>query len=251
MFNDEERYSLQDIYNFHTSTLRAHLKADFGASLPYDTADSIAFRDEFLNYIWDKDVPLRDIFSFYFKEQHNMHESQDAADFVNQLQTTSNAEQRAQIYIKYYCTINPNDSPVLKNFKSKYARQFSELQSHDTVLAAMYEEAEKSQAKNLEKLKGELNELQLAKSATMKHKKRRAEQADQRMLDRDVEESKYVRCGLPKCRLDVDLSEETIECVICDWLVRKRASKRRTYYCSVEHAEEDFVSHQYSNSGSK
>ena len=241
MFQDEN-ISLQEIYDFHSTTLREHLKADFAASLPHDNMKNSPFREEFLNYVWDKDVPLKDILSFYSKHQHKISDSQDTVDFVEQLQTSKTAEERAQIYTKYYCTVGFSDSAVLKNFKSKYGRQFAELQSHDTVLAAMREESERYQSNTLEELKGKLNEFQMAKSASMKDKKRKAEQADQRMLDRDVEDNQYVNCGLPSCPLDVDLSEETIECVICDWLVRKGAAKHRVFYCSVEHADEDFVS---------
>lgn len=237
---DDESCKLEDICAFHDMVLKEHIHQDIIQSLPLDTLEDQKFSSAFSAYVWDNDASIEDIFGWYFKYQPHIQRSQAISEFVHEIQDAT-AELRAQIYIKYYCNILPNDPPALRNFKSKYARQFAELNTHDVVLAAMQEEAETYQVKTLEQLRGELSELQLAKSATMKHKKRKAEQADQRMLDVDMDDGEYVSCALPSCPLDVELSD-TIECIICDWLVRKGGAKSRVYYCSVEHSEEDFVS---------
>lgn len=238
---DDEHCQLEDICAFHGMVLKDHIHQDIIQSLPMDTFEDQKFSTAFSAYVWDNNASIEEMFTWYFKHQPHIQRSQPLSEFVQNIQDATSAELRAQVYIKYYCTILPNDPSTLRNFKSKFARQFAELNSHDIVLAAMQEEAEVYQTKTLEQLRGELSELQLAKSATMKHKKRKAEQADQRMLDIDMDDSEYVNCALPSCPLDVDISD-TVECVVCDWLVRKGSAKGRVYYCSVEHSEEDFVS---------
>jgi len=57
------------------------------------------------------------------------------------------------------------------------------------------------------------------------------------------------RCALEMCIREVDLNDEkgVVECAICEWLDRKggREHERqgRFYYCSIEHAEDDFDDH--------
>jgi hypothetical protein len=107
----------------------------------------------------------------------------------------------------------------------------------------MQEEANRIHDYEIGGLRSKANELQMAKSASMKEKRRRAEQADQRMLARNEEKGRYASCALRNCNNDVDLYEETIECALCDWLSRKDGARSRVYYCSLAHADEDFVSY--------
>jgi hypothetical protein len=242
MIKDENRYTLGDIQDFYENALRNHLKLDLCSPNPDDTSEGYAFK-RMISEMFDNKRSLEEIIDVYTRGQLSASGSQEAHDFLARLQQTTTAEERADIYSKFYCNPHWNDSTTVKNFKAKHARQFAELGTHDAVIRSMQDEAEKYQAQQLDALKSALNDFQMAKSATMKHKKRRAEQADLRMSDREAEETRYMRCGLPGCHRDVDLLEESIECGLCDWLASNDSSRKRVYYCTVEHAEQDFVWH--------
>jgi len=119
---------------------------------------------------------------------------------------------------------------------------FEQLIPHDEVLSAMIKEAEDSQAAKIADLQRELNDLQMARSAHMKAKAKKADKDERMMLDREPS-PRFVQCGLTGCAIDVNLADgEIIECALCEWLYRRDGSGGRFYYCSVEHAEDDFVS---------
>lgn len=162
----------------------------------------------------------------------------DAAAFTADLQKTKTPEERAQLYIKYYCSSSLNDSSLMKNFVAKYARIFEEQKPLDEVLKDMQKEAEDSQSSKLAGLRGELSELEMAQSAHMKAQARK----DQKKRDREPSPG-VAQCSLNGCANEINLAtDEVIECAVCEWLERRGSQKGRAFYCSVEHAEDDFVS---------
>lgn len=161
----------------------------------------------------------------------------DAAAFIVELQDTKTAEERAQIYAKYYCSNSWADSSPVKNFKAKYARIFEQLVPYDEVVSVMRKEAEESQSSKISGLRRQLNELEMAQSAHLKAKARK----DQKMRDREPTPG-VVQCSLVGCANEIDLAtDETIECAICEWLERKGSDKGRAFYCCMDHADDDFV----------
>jgi hypothetical protein len=239
-FNNPD-ISLEEIHQIFQAALRDHLKQDMCTSLTTDSSEIYDFKNRTAD-MFDQGRSTEEILSFYIEEQLRTSPEPDVADFISSLQTSTTPQERAQIYINYYCKANWTDSPQQKNFKAKYARMFGELLSHDSVMTAMKKEAEDSQSNKVAEARNKQAELQMAQSAHFKNKARKAEK-DQRMQDRESS-PKIMRCSLPGCDVDVNLSEETIECAVCDWFVRKGADKGHAYYCSVEHVEEDFVSTQ-------
>jgi hypothetical protein len=143
--------------------------------------------------------------------------------------------------MNYYCRPAWADSPQQKAFKAKYARMFGELIPHDEVLAAMEKEAADSHASKIDVLQREISELQMAQSAHLKVKAKKEEKHERMILDREPS-PKMVQCSLDGCANEVNLLADTIECAICEWLHRKGGERGRYVYCSVEHADEDFVS---------
>jgi hypothetical protein len=163
--------------------------------------------------------------------------------FNSGLQNSRTAEQRADLYTAYYCTPSWDDTPQQRNMKTKYGKLFESGMSHDTVLGMWRSEAKDTKARELERLKQRLGELQMAQSAHLKNKKRKMEK-DARMKDKEyVVVPRLVECSLPGCELQMDVSREgPIECAVCDWLATRSGERRHFYYCSEDHIEEDFVS---------
>lgn len=240
MIHAEDKYSLHDLQSFHDVALRDHLRNDFCTPHSTDRPENSAVR-RMVADMFDNSFPLSEIISEYMKGQINASGSIDAATFLMQLQNTRDQESRATIYQHYYCNNDNSDSSAVKALKVKYGRQFGDFIPHDVVISAMREEAERSHSHGIDQLKSKVNELQMAKSASMKEQKRRAEQADQRMIDKHAETSKHAECSLPGCHVKIDLMDETIECGLCDWLASKSSSRSRAMYCSIDHAEQDFV----------
>ncbi|RKF63883.1 hypothetical protein GcC1_136003 [Golovinomyces cichoracearum] len=165
----------------------------------------------------------------------------DAKKLIMDLQATDTSAERASLYIKYYCMILPDDASQQKNFKAKYARMFENQVSHDEVLTAMRKEAHHLNSQKLNALHKELSELQLAQSAHLKNKARKAEK-DQRIQNRELS-PEPVHCNLKRCAIKLNPKEENLECALCDWLNTKGSGKGRFFYCTAEHAKEDFDNH--------
>ena len=239
--NTYNRLELVHFDEVHEAHLRGHLQLDFCTPRDTDNTDILSSKTR-IAHMFQDGAPLNDIIDVYARDQLKLCPTPDARDFQFHMQNLKTPEERAQLYAKYYCTIEPQDSTAVKTMKGKYARQFSELIPHDIVLASMRKEANKLHEAEISKLRAKANEMQMAKSASMKEKRRRAELADQRMLAKNEERSRYAMCELHSCTNELDLHEDTMECVLCDWLASKDPTRSRAYYCSLAHADEDFVS---------
>lgn len=165
------------------------------------------------------------------------------AGFSAALQEARTAEQRAELYVAYYCTPAWNDTPQQRNIKSKYGKLFESGTSHDTVLGMWRKETQDQKAREVGRLKQRLGELQMAQSAHLKNKKRKMEK-DARIKDKEyVIVPRLVKCSLRGCDVQIDTSKEgPIECAVCDWLAGRSEERRHFYYCSEAHVEDDFVS---------
>ncbi|KAF8854368.1 hypothetical protein BDZ45DRAFT_747631 [Acephala macrosclerotiorum] len=189
--------------------------------------------------IFHDERPTNDSINIILTQLQQSAPNPDAAAFTADLQKTKTPEERAQIYIKYYCSSSPNDSSLVKNFKAKYARMFEEQKPFDEVLNDMQKEAEDSKSSRLAGLRRQLNELEMAQSAHMKAQARK----DQKRRDREPSPG-VAQCSLDGCANEINLAtEEIVECAVCEWLERKGSQKGRAFYCSVEHAEDDFDEH--------
>jgi hypothetical protein len=240
-FNDPRGYSLEEVHTFFLSAFREHLKQDLCRPTPKDTSQTLSLKSNTAAQ-FDSGRPTADILSDYAAAVERNAPNPDAAAFASSINNSRTNEERAQIYANYYCRPSWADSPHQKAFKVKYARMFESLIPHDEVLAAMKKEAEDSHASKIDVLQREISELQMAQSAHLKVKKKK-EEKDQKMIMLEREESpKMVQCSLEGCTNEVNLLGETIECAICEWLHRKGGERGRYVYCSVEHADEDFVS---------
>jgi hypothetical protein len=242
MFDDAEIYSLEDIHARYQRELRDHLKRDL-CTIKRGDSKAIVDQKTWTASRFDLGEDTKPVLETHL---HGTLSSapREAVDAIDALQKTSSPEERIPIFIKYYCTPAWDDRPQQKNMKAKYARQFRVGLSHDKVLAAWKKEVLYLQQEEISKLKHRLGELQMAQSAHLKNKAKKAER-DQRMQDREyVFVAKLERCSLETCGTEVDLSMEggAIQCAVCDWLAGRSERKRRFFYCCEEHAEEDFVS---------
>ncbi|CAG8962013.1 hypothetical protein HYFRA_00014121 [Hymenoscyphus fraxineus] len=243
IFNDAEGPQLKEMHRIFQSVLREHLKNDICATQPGDDADITKYKSATGNMLRNgRDI--QDTIKYYTESQLQYSKVPGTAEFIKSLQGARNPTQRAQAYINFYCKIDPEDTPQQKNFKNKYARVFESLTPHDEVVKAMKKEAADTQASKVSALQQEMDELQMAFSAHVKAKAKKAEK-EQRIHDRELT-PRYVSCNLEECPLDsINISnEEIIECAICEWLERKGRRRGPIYYCSVEHAEEDFADHE-------
>ncbi|KAF4632221.1 hypothetical protein G7Y89_g5907 [Cudoniella acicularis] len=240
-FNDPSGPQLGGMHEVFQTVLRDHIKNDLCAPKPYDDPDTYAYKS-MTSDMFDDDSSAKEILDYYLDCQLNFADP-NIKDFIYAMQDARTPEQRAQAYINYYCKPLPADTPQVKNFKAKYARMFEQLTPHDIVVATMRKEAEDSQHSKVSTLRHRLGELQMAQSAHLKNKARKAEK-DQRMQEREPS-PRYVNCSLENCPLDINITtDEITECLICDWLERKGGRRGHFYYCSVEHAEEDFDDHE-------
>jgi hypothetical protein len=108
----------------------------------------------------------------------------------------------------------------------------------------MRKEASEFQKNRVGKFKSQLSELQMAQNAHLKNKQRKL---DRNGRERDNLRDQTVGCSLEDCMNEVNLmTDNIIECAICEWLAGKggqNAERReRAIYCSIDHAESDFVS---------
>jgi len=238
--NNPDGYSLEEVHALFQSAFREHLKQDLCTPVEKDTPQTFSLKSATAHQ-FDSGRPTADILSDYAAAIERIAPNPDAAAFASAINNSRSQEERAHIYMNYYCRPAWADSPQQKAFKVKYARMFEALVPHDEVLAAMKKEAADSQANKIDVLQREISELQMAQSAHMKVKAKKEERHERMILDREPS-PKMVQCSLDGCANEVDLLGATIECAICEWLHRKGGERGRYVYCSVEHADEDFVS---------
>jgi hypothetical protein len=242
MFNELGTCTLEDIHARYQQELREHLKNDL-CKVKRGDSETVVEKKNLALSQFDLGQDLKQILEMHL-DSILSSTTREAAEAIAELQKTKTYEERIPIYVKYYCTPSQTDTPQQKNIKAKYARQFKAGIPHDEVLDAWKKEVISSQKEEILKLKHRLGELQMAQSAHLKHKAKKAEK-DQRMQDREyVFVPKMERCALEKCGKEVDLSVEggALQCAVCDWLAARNEKRRRFFYCCEEHAEEDFVS---------
>ena len=256
MFNGSD-VSLEAIHERSKAELREHLRKDLCTTLPGDSKDVVEYKMRLGGLL--QEVSIEEALGRGFQEkidgsalvpgldgQVGWDEARDVAHPVGfnvSLQDAKTVEQRAELYIAYYCTPAWNDTPQQRSMKMKYGKLFESGMSHDTVLGMWTKEAHEIKAREVGRLKQRLGELQMAQSAHLKNKKRKMEK-DARMKDKEyVVVPRLVQCSLRGCELQMDVSKEgPIECAICDWLARRGGERRHFYYCSEDHIEDDFVS---------
>lgn len=242
-FENPEVYPLDDIHAFFKGVLREHLKQDLCTLTPKDDQNTATFKYKTLEF-FNEGRSTDEILDAYLGHVSTIAPNPEAAAFNAALQNTTTREERAQLYINFYCAPSWNDSPAVKAIKSKHQRMFEALIPHDEVLASWRKDAQDSQSAKLEELQSKLSDIKMAQSAYLKNKKRKAEK-DQRMVDRDSMREPTPRieqCALGGCPIEVNLmTDEVIECAICEWMDRKGGERGRAVYCSLEHANEDFV----------
>lgn len=231
------------IHKAFESGIRQHLRNDLCAVQPSDRPTSISSK-QIMSAMYSDGTPLPKILKFYISELESRAPTEATAKMIRTLQSTRTAEERARLYIEYYCSSDPSDPPILRNFKQKYARMFEALVPHDEVLKAMRKEVDEVQKSKAEKLQSQLSELQMAQNAHLKNK--------QKKLDRNGRghgnAQQMVDCMMEGCVNEVNLmTDEIIECFICEWLAGKGGQngegRQRAIYCSAEHAEQDFETH--------
>ncbi|EKD14494.1 uncharacterized protein L3040_000021 [Drepanopeziza brunnea f. sp. 'multigermtubi'] len=238
---------LNEIHQFFNSALREHMRQDLSAVQPGDSTVVKDFKRKTSDLFTDSYQPrsMADILSAYLQNINIITGHQDATDLVNVLQLTTTPQERADIYIRYYCTSSWNDLPIVKTFKSKYARMFESGAPHDAVLASMRKEGEEAQALKIAELQGKLSDIKMAQSAHLKNKKRKEEKRErlQRLRERPSN-SEMALCALVTCGEEINISSGTVtECAICEWHDRKGGDRGRVFYCSTRCAEEDFKAH--------
>ncbi|KAE9379851.1 hypothetical protein N431DRAFT_432229 [Stipitochalara longipes BDJ] len=241
-FNNPNGYLLEEVHTLFQSAFREHLKQDLCKPVEKDTPQTFSLKSATAHQ-FDSGRPTADILSDYATAIENIAPNSDAAAFASAINNSRSQEERAHIYMNYYCRPAWADSPQQKAFKAKYARMFESLVPHDEVLAAMNKEAADSHASKIDVLQREISELQMAQSAHSKAKAKKEEKHERMILNREPS-PKMVQCSLDGCANEVNLLADTIECAICEWLHRK-GGRGRYVYCSVEHADEDFDEHDH------
>lgn len=238
--------SLDEIHRFFNDALREHLRQDLSTVQPTDNNTIEDFKRKTSDLFVDRHPPrsTSEILSAYLQHISIITGHQDATEFVNVLQLTTTPQERAEVYIRYYCTSAWNDPPIVKTFKAKYARMFESGAPHDAVLASMRREGEEAQAAKIAELQSKLSDIKMAQSAYSKNKKRKEEKRErfQRTLNRTPSPMTQ-NCTYSDCPVEINLAAGTvIECAICEWVDRKGGERGRAVYCSTKHAEMDFVS---------
>jgi hypothetical protein len=231
------------IHRRFKAELEEHLRNDLGTVLPGDRRYVVhSLR---LAHLLET-MPLEEALASGFQEMvddqvrsGNMVDATQPLGFNLRINEAKTNEERAALYVIYYCSPTPDDTPQMRNLKAKYAKLFESGKSHDTVLGMWKAEAKELKAREIEGLEQRLGELKMAQSAHLKNKTKKKMKKDARMKDK----RQIVECSLPACGRQMDNSNGGVdECVVCDWLVRRTGQRQHVYYCSVAHAEEDFVS---------
>jgi hypothetical protein len=249
MFSDPEQYTLEDIHARFQQELRQHIKKEM-CTLKRGDSKTVVERKRWSASQFDNVHDLKSTLQTTLEVTLNTT-PREAAEAMYALHSTKTAHERAPVYAKYYCTPSWTDTSQQKNIKAKYARQFEAGLSHDQVITAWKNEVLSSQQQEISKLQHRLGELQMAQSAHLKNKAKKAEK-DQRIQDREyVFVPKMERCTFTGCNKEVDVNTEggALQCALCDWLAARyedveRKKGWRFFYCSREHVEEDFVSYR-------
>ncbi|ESZ90699.1 hypothetical protein SBOR_8925 [Sclerotinia borealis F-4128] len=252
MFKKPEIYSLADIHKRADQELRAHLKKDICAHRPGDSEDVAEFKDRTAMEL-DEGRDISKVLTAYLTDQIKWCPLSDRVDFVLRLNDTTSNEERIPIYIAYYCSPLESDSTSIRNFKNKYARIFESGVPHDEVVAAMKKEGARSKETEMAHLQHRLNELNLAQSAHLKAKAKKAEKDSLKYQHyQEVVKQSKALCAYDGCDEDVDLTvpNGAIQCVLCDWIASKVPEDRdhkRHYYCCPDHALLDHEVHDNAN----
>lgn len=247
MFEKPDEYDLAAIHQRADMELRSHLKKDICAHAPGDTKDTIRYKSIATHQL-DEGKSIAEILKAYFENQFTTCPDSALVDFIRELNATTRDEERIPIYIRYYCAGFSADNTNIKNFKAKYSRMFEQGIPHDTVVAAMRKEVSTLREVEVSDLQRRLNELNLAQSAHLKAKAKKAKKdqmKDQRNMSL-VEESRAV-CGYEDCSKDINLGvdEGSIQCAVCVWIEELIIGEKSTYYCSPDHARIDHVTTFY------
>ncbi|TAQ85958.1 hypothetical protein B7494_g5725 [Chlorociboria aeruginascens] len=246
MFDQPDEFTLADIYKYSQTELRKHLQRDICSQDSSDSDEIIAYKTK-AAAMFDQEINIAEISQSVLELQSEAYTEPDVREFLSQLQRTKTAKDRAPIYAKYYCGHSALDSPQVRNFKNKYGRIFESLVPHDTVVAGMKKEAAESQEKDVSQLRSRLEGLSLAQKANRKKVNKRAEEKGNRE-DKGKkelsEEPKSVECAL-ECGNEVSTKGEgALQCALCNFLSLRDqledSTRKQFFYCSVEHAEEDF-----------
>lgn len=244
---------LEAIHRRFKAELKSHLRKDMCTVLPNDPKDVVDQKLR-LDHLFQA-MSVEDALATGFQEKvngladvpgldgrvrsGNVGDATHPLGFNVGLQGAKSTEERAALYIAYYCTPVPDDTPQMRNLKTKYAKLFESGKSHDTVLGMWKEEAKEVKAREVERLEQRLAELKMAQSAHLKNQNKKKMKKDAKMKDK----KDIVDCSLPGCDKQMDKSKEGVdECVVCDWLARRTGQRRHFYYCSPAHANRDFVS---------
>ncbi|PQE21332.1 hypothetical protein CJF32_00006456 [Rutstroemia sp. NJR-2017a WRK4] len=217
MFEKPDEYDLAAIHQRADTELRSHLKRDICAHAPGDTDEVTGYKLIAAREL-DEGKPIPEVLGAYLENQFKSCPSSDLADFIRELNATTSDEERIPIYIRFYCADLWADSSNIKNFKAKYSRMFEQGIPHDTVVAAMRKEISASREVEISDLQRRLNELNLAQSAHLKAKAKKAEKdqmKDQRNMSL-VEIGKAV-CAYDECSKNIDsgVGDEVVQCVEC------------------------------------
>lgn len=245
-FNLETVEKIQELF---TSELSKHIKKDFCTPQSGDSEEVKSIKKEAAEQIsasTSLQTALQIATSAQLSTLPFLHP--DAVRALKALQE-SKAPDFAAVFQGYYCDNSITDTPQQRSIKSKYASLFNKGESHHEILAKWRKEALETQEKETEALKRQLAELQLAQSAHLKNKARKAEKKQDREAEVEVEK-KTAYCALRSCEKEIDLlaGNGTLECMVCDWMAGKNfeegsvGKREHVYYCSEEHVEEHFVS---------
>lgn len=190
-------------------------------------------------------MPVEDALATNFQEmvdqvrRGSVGDATHALEFNMRMNGAKTNEERAALYVSYYCTLTPDDTTQMRSLKTKYAKLFESGKSHDTVLGMWKAEAKDLKAREIGGLEQRLGELKMAQSAHLKNKKKKKMKKDAKMMDKRI----MVECSLPGCGKQMDKSKGGVdECAVCDWLAWRTGQRQHFYYCSVAHCKEDFVS---------
>lgn len=246
MFNDPGEYTLADIHERARNELRQAQRSDLCTIRPDDSEETIKWKNESAA-MFDEGKSVTDIIDHRLKSQLETLPESEAAEkshFLKALEDSRDSKDRARAYVDYYCHQMPNDSREKASLKAKFAKMFQDGISHDILMTMMVKQVTETGATKKSDLENKLSELQMAQSAFLKNKAKKEETVSRR-LQAQVEAEKTVTCSFPECNAPVNLLAEDgpLECAICEWLSRRSSSKSQFFYCSIEHAEKDFVSY--------
>lgn len=248
MFEQPKIYTLDDIHKRADLEFRAHLKRDLCAHRSDDNEDVTRFKDQIVEEL-DGGRNISKVLTTYLTEYVKMCPDPDHVDFVLRLHDTTTSKQRIPIYINYYCNPSRLDSASVRNLKSKYSRMFENEVPHDEIVTMMEKENFRMKETEIAQLQRRLNELNLAQSAHLKAKAKKAEKDSIKyQRHQEVANESKALCSYDSCDEDVDLAvpEGAIQCIFCDWIasqVPEDRDHKRAYYCCPDHALLDHEVH--------